>query len=86
MRHFHIENSILHRLTGRLEKNFKIWTNSKKRIISRDVDRARKIMQRNQDNGYTLYQYKGYQYYKENPSLTAWEAIEKILKDCELIV
>ena len=48
------------------------------------VDRARKIMQRNQDNGYTLYQYKGYQYYKENPSLTAWEAIEKILKDCEL--
>ena len=50
------------------------------------VDRARKIMQRNQDNGYTLYQYKGYQYYKENPSLTAWEAIEKILKDCELIV
>ena len=37
MRHFHIENSILHRLTGRLEKNFKIWTNSKKRIISRDV-------------------------------------------------
>ena len=31
-------------------------------------------------------QYKGYQYYKENPSLTAWEAIEKILKDCELIV
>lgn len=49
------------------------------------VDRARKIMQRNQDNGYTLYQYKGYQYYKENPSLTAWEAIEKILKDCELI-
>lgn len=28
------------------------------------VDRARKIMQRNQENGYTLYQYKGYQYYK----------------------
>lgn len=49
------------------------------------VDRARKIMQRNQENGYTLYQYKGYQYYKENPSLAAWEAIEKILKDCELI-
>ena len=49
------------------------------------VDRARKIMQRNQENGYTLYQYKGYQYYKENPSLAAWEAIEKILKDCELV-
>lgn len=49
------------------------------------VNRVRKIMQRNQENRYTLYQYKGYQYYKENPSLNAWEAIEKILKDCELI-
>lgn len=49
------------------------------------VDRAKKIMQRNQDNGYTLYQYKGYQYYRENPSLSAWEAITKILKDWELI-
>ena len=49
------------------------------------IDRAKKIMQRNQENGYTLHQYKGYQYYKENPSLAAWEAIEKVLKDCELI-
>ena len=48
------------------------------------INRARKIMQRNQDNEYILYHYKGYQYYKENPSLTAWEAIEKILEDCEL--
>lgn len=30
------------------------------------------------------HQYKGYKYYKENPSLAIWEAIEKILKDCEL--
>lgn len=37
MLHFHIENSILYRLTGHLERNFKIWTNSKKRIILRDV-------------------------------------------------
>ena len=48
------------------------------------VERAKKIMQRNQENGYTLHQYKGYEYYKENPSLASWEAIEKILKDCEL--
>ena len=73
MRHFHIENSILHRLTGRLSK------------VIAAVDRARKIMQRYKENGYTLYQYKVYQYYKENPSLAAWEAIEKILKDCELV-
>lgn len=49
------------------------------------IGRAKKIMQRNQENGYTLLQYKGYRYYKENPSLSAWEAIEKILSDCELL-
>lgn len=49
------------------------------------INRAKKIMQRNQENGYILHQYKEYRYYKENPSLSAWEAIEKILKDCELI-
>lgn len=37
MRNIPTENSILRRLTGYLEKNFKIWTNSKKRIILRDV-------------------------------------------------
>ena len=49
------------------------------------VNRAKAIMQRNKENGYILHQYKGYKYYKENPSLAIWEAIEKILKDCELI-
>ena len=48
------------------------------------VNRAKTIMQRNKDIGYTLHQYKGYRYYKENPSLAIWEAIEKILKDCGL--
>lgn len=48
------------------------------------VNRAKMIMQRNQDNGYIQHQYKGYKYYKENPSLAVWESIEKILKDCEL--
>ena len=94
MRHFH-RKQYYTRLTGRLEKfqnmdEFK--KNNFKRCLKKmdlsnvieAVDRG-KIMQRNQDNGYTLYQYKkGYQYYKENPSLAAWEAIEKILKDCEL--
>ena len=49
------------------------------------IERARKIMQRNKENGYILFRYKGYQYYKENPSLAAWEAIEKILGDCKLL-
>lgn len=49
------------------------------------VNRAKTIMQNNQNKGYILQQYKGYKYYKENPSLAIWEVIEKILKDCELI-
>lgn len=48
------------------------------------VTRAKNIMQHNQDVGYTLYEYKGYKYYKENPSLDIWEAIEKILMQCRL--
>lgn len=49
------------------------------------VGRARKIMERNKKNGYVLHQYKGYRYYRENPSLSAWESIERILRDCELM-
>lgn len=49
------------------------------------VNRAKTIMKRNQDRGYVLQQYKGYVYYKENPSLAIWEIIEKILKDCCLL-
>lgn len=53
--------------------------------VIRAVERAKKIMKRNREYGYQLHQYKGYQYYKENPSLAVWEAIERILTDCELM-
>lgn len=49
------------------------------------IRRAKNIMQKNEDSGYVLHYYKGYKYYKENPSLAVWEAIEKILTDCKLI-
>ena len=49
------------------------------------IQRAKGIMQRNQENGYKLIQYKGYSFYNENPSLQSWEAIEKILIECGLI-
>ena len=49
------------------------------------VNRAESIMKRNQENGYVLQQYKGYKYYKENPSMGIHEIIRKILKDCALI-
>lgn len=42
-------------------------------------------MQSNQANGYQLQRYKGYSFYRENPSLMVWEVVEKILKDCNLI-
>lgn len=49
------------------------------------VRRAKLIMQRNAEAGFFPQQYKGYKYYKENPSLTIWEIIEKILSECELL-
>ncbi|WP_455654942.1 RloB domain-containing protein [Phascolarctobacterium sp.] len=49
------------------------------------IARAKAIMTRNQTDGYTLQEYKGYKYYRENPSLAIWEPIEKILNDCSLL-
>ena len=53
--------------------------------VTEAVLRANKIMERNRENGYCLCKYKGYKYYKENPSLAVNEIIEKILKDCQLM-
>lgn len=70
----------------KLEANFKRILNT---LTLNDVifavRRAKNIMERNKQNGYKLHEYKGFKYYKENPSLTIWEAIEKIIKDCKLI-
>ena len=52
--------------------------------VKEAIIRGKSIMQRNVENDCTLHQYKGYKYYKENPALLIWEAIEKILKDCEI--
>ena len=49
------------------------------------VYRARAIADRNQDNGYSLINYKGYSYYRENPSLSIWEPVNRILADCGLM-
>jgi hypothetical protein len=49
------------------------------------VRRSKSIMQKNVEAGYTPQRYKRYMYYKENPSLSIWEAIEKILGECKLI-
>lgn len=49
------------------------------------LSRAKTIMQRNERDGYSLTQFKGYLYYIHNPSLDLWQPIETILKDCGLL-
>lgn len=53
--------------------------------VRQAIRRSKAIMQRNQEYGYVLQQYRGYKYYRENPSLSLWEAVEKIMKDCNLL-
>lgn len=48
------------------------------------IERAKQIMQRNSDNGYVLQEYKGYRYYRENPSLAIWVVIERVLVESGL--
>ncbi len=49
------------------------------------IKRSEQIMNENANRGYKLHEYKGFSYYKENPSLLVWEAIKKILKDCGMV-
>lgn len=52
--------------------------------VRESIRRAKAIMHRNHENGLILHHYKGYSYYTENPSLSIWEAVEKILNECNL--
>lgn len=49
------------------------------------IRRAKAIQSQNELNGHVLQKYAGFTYYCENPSLSVWEKIEKIMKDCRLI-
>lgn len=49
------------------------------------VQRSKSIMNRNEASGCIQQRYKGYQYYKENPSLSICEIVEKILIECNLL-
>ena len=67
--------------------------NNFKRVLSKltldnvrqAIRRAKIIMRKNEEMGYRLQEYKGYRYYKENPSLSLWEQIERILIDSKVI-
>ena len=52
--------------------------------VRKAIRRSQVIMQHNQDVGYKLVQYEGYDYYNENPSLSIWKVIDTILVDCKL--
>ena len=52
--------------------------------VKEAIQHSKRIMADREAAGYRMMQYKGYRYYKENPSLMVWEAIEKILTDVEL--
>ena len=68
------------------ENNFKrILRNLCLQDVIDAVRRAQIITTRNQEHGYSLINYKGYSYYRENPSLSIWESISKILFDCGLL-
>lgn len=67
------------------ERNFKrVLSKMTLLNVKEAVERAKLIMQRNSQNGYVLQEYKGYRYYKENPSLAIWEVIERVLVECGL--
>ncbi|MDD4761164.1 MAG: RloB domain-containing protein [Bacteroidaceae bacterium] len=52
--------------------------------VSDAVRRAKLIMQRNAEAGFVPHRYKGYKYYRGNPSLSIWEIVDKILSECQL--
>ena len=48
------------------------------------IARAKEIMKKNEENRSPKTEYKGYTYYINNPALSIWETIEKILDACKV--
>jgi hypothetical protein len=65
------------------EKNFKrcLRKLTLENVISA-VERAEMIMKTNVENGWKMQNYKGYEYCRENPSLTIFQSVKKILREC----
>ncbi|NLX93449.1 MAG: RloB domain-containing protein [Clostridiales bacterium] len=53
--------------------------------VASAVNRAKVIMNNNKTNKLKLMIYGRYKYYIDNPSLTIWESVEEILKDCNIM-
>ena len=50
--------------------------------VKQAIERAEKITSSNEKNGKKQKEYKGYSYYRDNPSLSIHEAIKEILDEC----
>ena len=53
--------------------------------VRKAIVRSKVIMRKNEETGCELQEYRGYRYYKENPSLSLWEQIERILADFRVL-
>ena len=53
--------------------------------VRQAIKRSKAIIKQNNEHGHRLQRYCNYEYYSENPSLSVWECIEQILKDCKLL-
>lgn len=68
------------------EQNFnRILNKIKIQDVQDAICRSKQIMRNNANVGYSYQQFKGYKFYSENPSLSIWESIEKILNDCGIM-
>lgn len=72
--------------TYKQEHNFKkILDQLTLQNVKDAISRSQAIMKRNLDNRYLLQEHSGYKFYKENPSSTVGEAIEQVLKTCNVL-
>lgn len=53
--------------------------------VKEAVRRSKYIMERKACDGKVPIEYRGFEYYSENPSLSIWKAVEKILQDCGIM-
>ena len=49
------------------------------------IERSERIMRSKEDTQVRPVEHKGFSYYRENPSLTVWEPVKKILNECGLL-
>ncbi|OXM13325.1 RloB family protein [Paenibacillus herberti] len=69
------ERSNFHRVLGKISLD----------DVKSAITRAKLIMKSNQQNDLKLHNHSGFNFYLDNPSLTIYESVEQILKECGLL-